>query len=202
MNEQKERTGKTDKGVNALITALLHKVMGLSNDTINTVRQVISSKGEEAAMRRHVRAIPPQAFKRLNLVIDDLEISVNDVSDEGNSEEMNAVEEPTELNATGIENTAKKEVNEGKISFLKYLLDEQTVTSNTSIEDMESNELTRLAKMSPEQKKSAMEKKRRLEKHEAQSPRLRQLLLQKEKIEQLIAVERAKTKTGGTGGQT
>lgn len=86
-----------------------------------------------------------------------------------------------------------------KLTFLQFVNeqeDENTPSTTTRIDTMDDKELRRLSTMSPERRKAEMDRKKRKEVMSAESPRLRTLLKQKDNIEQQIAVERAKNKTG------
>lgn len=86
-----------------------------------------------------------------------------------------------------------------KITFLQFIKEQGANEENTAsnIEDMDSQELRRLSSMDTKRRSTEMARKKRKEQMDTQSPTLRNLLKQKDIIEQKIAVEKAKLKQQG-----
>lgn len=92
-----------------------------------------------------------------------------------------------------------------KNNFIKYLIEinlNKDISSDsdnisTNISDISQSELRRLSNMSPERRNKEILRKKRKEQNMIKSSRIRSLLLQKAKIEQLIQMEKDKMKKGG-----
>lgn len=88
-----------------------------------------------------------------------------------------------------------------KLTFLQFIKEQgQAENISTSVETMDSQELRRLSSMDAQKRSAEMARKKRREQTETQSPTLRNLLKQKEMIEQKIAAEKAKLQQQGQGG--
>lgn len=74
------------------------------------------------------------------------------------------------------------------------MLEVSTQPTTTSVVDMEQTDLRRLSSMDVARRDKELKRRKRKEITTAESPRLRTLLQQRDKIEQQIQIERAKLK--------
>lgn len=83
-----------------------------------------------------------------------------------------------------------------KLTLISFILEQDDETGASTISDMGQNELRRLSSMDSAKRQDEMNRRKRKEIKDTKSPRLRNLLMQKQKIEQQIEIERAKAKQG------
>lgn len=75
-------------------------------------------------------------------------------------------------------------------------MEQNEETGSSSITDMDQSEIRRLSSMDKNKRQDELNRRKRREIKDTKSPRLRNLLMQKQKIEQQIEIERAKEKQG------
>ena len=178
----KERTSRSDRGVMAFARDFFKEALGLSDDMATNIMNRIKERGELADMKRHVRNLPGDVYKRFNLVLDMAEEKAEKEApkDEGKPEEA-PKEKPEE----------KKEMKE---SFMNYLLNEigteatddtGAVTMDVAPEDIRD----------PEKRKEAMLRQRKMKMGKGQEA----TMIQK-KIKELQARLKAIRSGGDAGG--
>ena len=124
----KERTGRSDKGVVAFMHDFFREALGLSEDMSNNIIARIKERGEWASMKKHVRSLHGDTYKRFNLALDMAEEQKEEEA--APKEKMDAEEKPEEKSPEKKEDKPKEKAEEKKEevkeSFMSYLLNEVT----------------------------------------------------------------------------
>jgi hypothetical protein len=155
----KERLSRSDGGISSLVRAFMKSGMGLSAKTIDMVMKRIVDSGEFATMKNHVRGLSGSTHKRINQSIDMAEEDAAKMKKSGGNDEESKEEKPKE----------KKEVKEGKISFMDHLLNEVgteaiddtgAVTMDVNPEDLRDPDKKRAAQLQQRKNKSKPQQER------------------------------------------
>lgn len=106
--------GRGDAGIVNFFNDTLKTIFGLSNESVERIRNLVRSQGELQDLKNAVRQIDSSSYKRLNAIIDDIRAE--------HQEKDTSEEEDTSTDDTDDEQEKDVKENEN-LSFLNYLME-------------------------------------------------------------------------------
>lgn len=186
----KERASRSDRGVTVFTKDFFKYVLGLSDKTVKELMSKIQNRGEMATMKKAIRDLSGDTYKRLNMALDMAEeVAMAGSEEESDDEDVKKDEPKKEAKKDEKE---EKDVKEG-YTFMRHLLNEVTMDIDLNDPAQAMVDVKKASRRRPQQRELDQKKMLNLKQRELQQSDSPTKNLEKKKLmlqKQLAQVEK------------